>query len=214
EQLRYPQEEAIRAVLEWRCPFVLMPTGSGKSLCYQLPALMLWQEQRGLTVVISPLQALMQDQVADLDAAGLTFSTFINGTLTAPERQLRIDQLRAGAKGLLYISPEQLRSIGIRILLRERAPALWVVDEAHCMSQWGHDFRPDYRYIPKFIRELYAEVNLPLPGLSLMTATATAAVLGEFPKPFAPHASRLGHPTRRPPPPGDTRARPRAPRPG
>ncbi|MDX2228830.1 MAG: DEAD/DEAH box helicase [Leptolyngbyaceae cyanobacterium bins.349] len=99
------QEEAVQAILAEKRPLILMATGGGKSLCYQLPALMYYRRQRGLTVCVSPLQALMEDQVADLDAAGLDFATFINGTLSAEERSQRLEQIRDGWKGLLYISP-------------------------------------------------------------------------------------------------------------
>ncbi|MBE9140520.1 RecQ family ATP-dependent DNA helicase [Nodosilinea sp. LEGE 07088] len=170
------QEEAVQAIIARQNPLILMPTGGGKSLCYQLPALMYYRCQWGLTVCISPLQALMEDQVVDLEAQGLDFATFINGNLPAAMRAERLDALRNGQKGLLYISPEQLRSISIRNLLRERPPALWVIDEAHCVSQWGQDFRPDYRYIPKFIHDLYTALGRPLPALALLTATATAQV--------------------------------------
>jgi ATP-dependent DNA helicase RecQ len=175
-EFRYPQEDAIRAILNGQNPLVMMATGGGKSLCYQLPALMLSRTQKGLAIVTSPLQALMEDQVAGLEEKGLTFATFINGNLTAQERRERLEQLQSGEKDLLYISPEQLRSISIRALLHERPPALWVIDEAHCISQWGHDFRPDYRYVPKFIAELYREQQQELPLMAFMTATATLAV--------------------------------------
>lgn len=170
------QEEAVQAIIARQNPLILMPTGGGKSLCYQLPALMYYRCQWGLTVCISPLQALMEDQVVDLEAQNLDFATFINGNLPATLRAERLDALRNGQKGLLYISPEQLRSISICNLLRERPPALWVIDEAHCISQWGQDFRPDYRYIPKFIHDLYTAQGRPLPALALLTATATAQV--------------------------------------
>lgn len=178
DKFRSVQEEAINSILNNQNPLVIMPTGGGKSLCYQLPALMLFERQRRLTVVISPLQALMADQVADLKSQGLNFATFINANLKATERRERLQELLDGTLGLLYISPEQLRSLSIRSLFEERPPALWVIDEAHCISQWGHDFRPDYRYIPKYIKELYEsrEYPLPLPRLALMTATATVAV--------------------------------------
>jgi ATP-dependent DNA helicase RecQ len=173
---RDQQEEAVQAIVAKQNTLILMATGGGKSLCYQLPALMVYRRQWSLTVCISPLQALMDDQVADLDAKGLDFATYINNTLPAQLRAERLEALRNGQKGLLYISPEQLRSISIRSLLRERPPALWVIDEAHCISQWGQNFRPDYRYIPKFIQELYTELNRPMPTLALLTATATAQV--------------------------------------
>lgn len=179
------QEESVQAILEGHNPLVVMATGGGKSLCYQLPALMLHERQRALTVVISPLQALMADQVADLKAVGLNFATYINSSLSKLERLRRLEELYKGLRGLLYISPEQLRSISIITLLQERPPALWVIDEAHCITQWGHNFRPDYRYIPKFIRELYDERQLPLPPLALMTATATAAVRNDIKQLFA-----------------------------
>ncbi len=176
EKLRGKQEEAVGAILRGDRPLVIMATGGGKSLCYQIPALMLFERQGALTVVISPLQALMADQVADLGEKGIEFSTFINGNLRVEERADRLRQLREGTKGLLYISPEQLRSRSIRTLLEERPPALWAIDEAHCISEWGHDFRPDYYYIPKFIRELYRELELPVPLMALTTATATVKV--------------------------------------
>ncbi|NJM00549.1 MAG: ATP-dependent DNA helicase RecQ [Synechococcaceae cyanobacterium SM2_3_2] len=145
---------------------------------------MLSRRQKKLTVVISPLQALQEDQVKGLEERGLTYGTFINGTLSVYERSFRLEQVRLGEKDLLYISPEQLRSISMRTLLHERPPALWVIDEAHCISQWGHDFRPDYRYVPKFIQELYEEKKLPLPLLALMTATATVQVRKDIAKLF------------------------------
>jgi ATP-dependent DNA helicase RecQ len=193
EEFRVPQKQAIQAILNRENPLVIMPTGGGKSLCYQLPALMLHKEHKALSVVISPLQALMADQVADLEKQELYFATFINGNLTALERQQRLEELRAGSKGLLYISPEQLRSMSIRALLEQRLPAMWVIDEAHCISQWGHDFRPDYRYIPKFIKELYKERPLAMPLLALMTATATTGVVEDIKTLFAEHELNISH---------------------
>jgi RecQ family ATP-dependent DNA helicase len=179
------QEKAVKAIINRESPLIMMPTGGGKSLCYQLPALMFHHRQKALTVVISPLQALMADQVADLEEAGLFFSTYINSNLTAAERRQRLEELRSSNKGLLCISPEQLRSMSIRALLEQRPPVLWVIDEAHCVSQWGHNFRPDYCYIPKFIKELYERRQQSMPMLALLTATATISVVEDIKKLFS-----------------------------
>lgn len=187
EEFRGKQEEAIQSILAAQNPLILIATGGGKSLCYQLPALMLSRRKKGFTVVISPLQALMADQVNGLVEKGLDFATFINGNLRPEERRERLEQVRNGEKDLLYISPEQLRSPSIRALLQERLPALIVFDEAHCISQWGHDFRPDYRYAPKFIEELYQKQDRELPLIALMTATATVDVRQDIKSLFAKH---------------------------
>ena len=178
------QENAVQEILAGHNPLILMATGGGKSLCYQLPAWMLSQRQKGFTIVISPLQALMEDQVKGLEEKGFIFSTFINGNITASERRERLEELRNGGKDLLFISPEQLRSLSIRSLLEERLPSLIVFDEAHCISQWGHDFRPDYRYAPKFIVELYQEQKRDLPLMAFLTATATLDVRSDIKKLF------------------------------
>ncbi len=178
------QENAVQEILAGHNPLILMATGGGKSLCYQLPAWMLSQRQKGFTIVISPLQALMEDQVKGLEEKGFIFSTFINGNITASERRERLEELRNGGKDLLFISPEQLRSLSIRSLLEDRLPSLIVFDEAHCISQWGHDFRPDYRYAPKFIVELYQEQKRDLPLMAFLTATATLDVRSDIKKLF------------------------------
>jgi ATP-dependent DNA helicase RecQ len=186
-QFRGKQEEAIQNILAGQNPLILMATAAGKSLCYQLPALMLSQKHRGLTVIISPLQALMADQVSGLVEKGLDFATFINGNIRPEERRERLEQLRNGEKNLLYISAEQLRSSSVRALLEARPPSLIVFDEAHCISQWGHDFRPDYRYAPKFISELYEVQQREFPLMAFMTATATVAVRQDIKELFASH---------------------------
>ena len=148
----------------------IMPTGGGKSLCYQVPALSRYEKTSALTVVISPLVALMADQVAGLENRGITNVVAINGLLSMPERKDALDRVRLGDAAIVLISPEQLRSRPTRTALEQRLIGAWVLDEAHCLSKWGHDFRPDYRYIGKFIHR-HSGGGRPAPVLCL-TATA------------------------------------------
>ncbi|MDH4195143.1 MAG: DEAD/DEAH box helicase, partial [Nitrospirota bacterium] len=134
------QEEIIRDVLAERDVVALLPTGGGKSLCFQLPAL----ARPGLTIVISPLIALMKDQVDGLRANGIA-ATFLNSSLTAQESQARLRGLHHGDYRLLYIAPERLMLPGYLSLLQNWKVNLLAIDEAHCISEWGHDFRPEYR---------------------------------------------------------------------
>lgn len=160
----------------------ILPTGTGKSLCYQIPALSRYDKTGALTVVISPLVALMADQVAGLEARGIASCAALNGLLSMPERADVLDRVRLGDIGILIVSPEQLRNRTLRNVLAQREIGAWVLDEAHCLSKWGHDFRPDYRYVGRFIRERSADGSVP-PVLCL-TATAkpdvVADVLGHF----------------------------------
>ena len=130
----------------------ILPTGAGKSVCYQVPALSRYDKAGSLTVVISPLVALMADQVANLEKRGVNSCVTVNGLLSMPERRNSLDRIRLGDASILLISPEQLRSKSLKNALEQRQIGAWVLDEAHCISKWGHDFRPDYRYIGRFIR--------------------------------------------------------------
>ena len=156
----------------------ILPTGAGKSLCYQLPALSRYDKTGALTVVISPLVALMADQVAGLKAREIDSCVAVNGLLSMPERADALDRVRLGDAGILVISPEQLRSISLRRALEQREIGGWVLDEAHCLSKWGHDFRPDYRYVGRYIRERAGEE--PIPPVLCLTATAKPDVKAEI----------------------------------
>ncbi|MDR4467064.1 MAG: ATP-dependent DNA helicase [Nitrospira sp.] len=159
------QEEVIRAVLAGRDALAVMPTGQGKSLCYQLPATLL----PGLTLVISPLIALMQDQVTAMRQRKIAAAAFHSG-LTALEKNRVMQDLRHRRVQLLYLAPERMQHEGFLQLLRSLWVSLLVVDEAHCISQWGHDFRPDFLKIGLLRRELTS------PPCLALTATATARV--------------------------------------
>ena len=156
----------------------ILPTGAGKSVCYQIPALSRYDKTGALTVVISPLVALMADQVKGLEARGIDSCVTINGLLSMPERRDALDKVRLGDVGVLIISPEQLRNRTVRRVLGQREIGAWVLDEAHCLSKWGHDFRPDYRYIGRFIRERSGEE--PIPPVLALTATAKPEVKDEI----------------------------------
>lgn len=165
EQFREPQEEIIRHVLSGKHALIIMPTGSGKSILYQLPALLL----PGLTLVISPLIALMKDQVDALQQKGIE-ATFVNASLTKKEREKRYEQIKQGKFKLLYVTPERFRKTDFIEVIKSRTVSLFAVDEAHCISKWGHDFRPDFTRLGD-IRELLGN-----PTTIALTATATPAV--------------------------------------
>ena len=155
------QEEIIAKVLDKRDTLVLMPTGGGKSLCYQLPALRF----KGLTLVVSPLIALMKDQVDGLRANGVP-AGLLNSTLAQEEATLVQDQARQGKIKILYVAPERLALPGFQRFLQSLDVSLIAIDEAHCISEWGHDFRPDYRNL-KGLRKDF-------PGVPVIALTATA----------------------------------------
>jgi ATP-dependent DNA helicase RecQ len=155
------QEEIVSNVLAGNDSLILMPTGGGKSLCYQLPALC----QDGYTMVVSPLIALMKDQVDSLQANGIP-AAFVNSTLTPQENESVLTSTAEGGVKILYVAPERLATARFRNFLQAAGPSLIAIDEAHCISEWGHDFRPDYRNL-KNVRDL-------LPGVPVIALTATA----------------------------------------
>src|SRR5438045_8768116 len=165
DSFRPLQEEIIRDALAGRDAFASLPTGGGKSLCFQLPAL----AREGLTVVVSPLISLMKDQVDALQASGIA-ATFLNSTLKANETAARMLGLRDGTFSLLYVAPERAMLPGFLANLREWKINLIAIDEAHCISEWGHDFRPEYRKLAQ-LRELFPDVPI-----MALPATATERV--------------------------------------
>ncbi len=172
------QQAIVETVMARKHVLGIMPTGAGKSLCYQVPALSRYYKTGALTVVISPLVALMADQVAGLAAKGIISCVTINGLLSMPERAEALDKVRLGDASILIISPEQLRSRSLRRVLDQREVGAWVLDEAHCLSKWGHDFRPDYRYVGRFIRQKAG--GEPIPPVLCLTATAKPDVMEEI----------------------------------
>ena len=159
----------------------IFPTGGGKSICYQLPALVRHYRRGSLTIVISPLQALMKDQVDNLASrTGTPYAAVLNGLLTPPERGDVLERTARGDVAILYVAPEQFRNSSFRKAVSQREIGAWVFDEAHCLSKWGHDFRPDYLYAGRFIREYSAEQNVPIAPVSCFTATAKKDVIEEI----------------------------------
>jgi ATP-dependent DNA helicase RecQ len=164
-EFRPGQAQVISSILDKRNTVVVMPTGAGKSLCYQLPAMLL----PGVTLVVSPLIALMKDQVEQLTARGIS-ATFINSSLSDLERAERIRRMRAGEFKLVYVAPERFRSPSFLEALGQVGVDLLAIDEAHCISQWGHDFRPDYAQLGQVRKRLRP------PRTVALTATATPEV--------------------------------------
>jgi ATP-dependent DNA helicase RecQ len=163
----------------------ILPTGTGKSLCYQIPALSRFIRTGALTVVISPLVALMEDQVKGLRERGIECCAAINGLLSMPERADVLERLRLGDVGILLIAPEQLRNRSVRKVLAQREIGAWVFDEAHCLSKWGQDFRPDYRYVARYISESTAsQPGGELPLIQCLTATAKPEVVDDIVRHF------------------------------
>ena len=167
------QEEAVNAAISNKSLLAVFPTGGGKSIAFQIPALMSGENVRGLTVVISPLQSLMKDQVDNLEKSNITDAVTINGLLDPIERAKSFERVENGSASILYISPESLRSKSIERLLLGRNVVRFVIDEAHCFSSWGQDFRVDYLYIGDFIKSLQEKKNLE-EGIPVSCFTATA----------------------------------------
>ena len=165
-EFRAGQEPLVNALLSGRDVLGVMPTGAGKSMCYQIPALLL----PGVTVVVSPLISLMKDQVTALVQAGIP-AAYLNSTLTAAQYETALNRARQGAYRILYVAPERLETGGFRQLMQDLTISLVAVDEAHCVSQWGQDFRPSYLQIAAFLARLPRR-----PVVGAFTATATAQV--------------------------------------
>ena len=182
------QERAAHAAVMNKSLLAVFPTGGGKSITFQLPALLAGETVHGLTVVISPLQSLMKDQVDNLNALGITEAVTINGLLDPIERAKNLSRVKDGDVSLLYISPELLRSRTIESLLQSRNIVRFVIDEAHCFSAWGQDFRVDYLYIAEFIQRLrYSKSKDHVIPVSCFTATAKQKVISDIRDYFKKH---------------------------
>lgn len=172
------QHDIVLAGMRGKNVLAVLATGGGKSLCYQLPALNRYRRNGSLTVIVSPLQSLMKDQVDGLLAHNIQCAAALNGLLTMPERGDVLDKIQMGDIGLLFVSPEQFRNKAFRRVIRHRQVGGWVYDEAHCLSKWGSDFRPDYLYVSRFISEYSADGALA--PIACFTATAKLDVLADI----------------------------------
>lgn len=165
------QKDIITHVMSGQDAVVLMPTGGGKSLCFQLPALMF----EGLTIVVSPLISLMQDQVSSLKQNGVS-AAYINSSLSSEQIAAILNRAKNGELKLLYIAPERLVVKDFTAMLYQLPISLFAIDEAHCISQWGHDFRPDYHNLRRL------RVSFPKVPIIALTATATPSVRDDIVK--------------------------------
>lgn len=170
DEFRNGQDKLIESIIEGRDALGIMPTGGGKSICYQLPAIAL----DGITIVISPLISLMKDQVDSLNELGIN-AAFINSTLDNGEFLQILEGIRANSYKIVYVAPERLNTDSFINLVKDISISLVAVDEAHCISQWGHDFRPSYLEIPRFINSLKQR-----PAVAAFTATATKEIIKEI----------------------------------
>ncbi len=174
------QEAIVRAGMKGEHTLAILPTGGGKSLCFQLPALNRYYRNGGLTIIVSPLQSLMKDQVDNLIRRGILGVAALNGMLEITERADVLDKVVLGDIGLLFIAPEQFRNKSFVNAIKHRQINGWVFDEAHCLSKWGHDFRPDYLYAVTFIQKYHQENRSQIAPISCFTATAKPDVLNDI----------------------------------
>lgn len=175
---RSAQHDIVLAGMRGESVLAVLATGGGKSICYQLPALNRYHRNGSLTVIISPLQSLMKDQVDGLLARNVQCAGALNGLLTMPERADVLEKIQLGDVGILLVSPEQFRNKAFRKAIANRQIGAWIFDEAHCLSKWGNDFRPDYLYAARFIREFSG--GRELAPIGCFTATAKQDVLEDI----------------------------------
>ena len=180
DSLRPDQESIVQQMVDGEHLLAILPTGGGKSLCYQLPALINAQRRKLLTIIISPLQALMKDQVDNLKAKQIINAGAVYSGITLQERKEVLDGVESGKVDIIYIAPEQLRNSNFISKIKQREIGAWIIDEAHCVSKWGHDFRPDYLYIPKIINRLSKDNQVSIPQVACFTATAKQDVILEI----------------------------------
>ena len=176
------QHDVVLAGMRGEHVLAILATGGGKSLCYQLPALNRFHRNGSLTVIISPLQSLMKDQVDGLLARNVQCAATLNGLLTMPERAEVLEMIQLGDVGILLVSPEQFRNKAFRRAIAQRQIGAWIFDEAHCLSKWGADFRPDYLYVSRFIKEFTGDGELA--SIGCFTATAKPDVLEDIEQHF------------------------------
>jgi ATP-dependent DNA helicase RecQ len=176
------QHDVVLAGMQGKHVLAILATGGGKSLCYQLPALNRFHRNGSLTVIISPLQSLMKDQVDGLLARNVQCAATLNGLLTMPERAEALEKIQLGDVGILLVSPEQFRNKAFRRAIAQRQVGAWIYDEAHCLSKWGADFRPDYLYVSRFIKQFTGDGQLA--AIGCFTATAKPDVLEDIERHF------------------------------
>lgn len=172
------QHDIVLAGMRGQHVLAILATGGGKSLCYQLPALNRFHRNGSLTIIVSPLQSLMKDQVDGLLERNVQCAAALNGLLTMPERAEILEKIQMGDVGILLVSPEQFRNKAFRRAILQRQIGAWIFDEAHCLSKWGSDFRPDYLYVSRVIREYTG--GQALAQIGCFTATAKPDVLADI----------------------------------